>query len=74
MKSIFTIFAIGFLTFFLIAQVNAGNAMKHTSEAMEHAGQALAHGEDGQAKILKEHAEQSLKHALEAENAHANSH
>lgn len=63
-----------FITFFLSTQVSANDAMKHTSAAMEEAGHALSHGEDGHAKMLKDHAEKSLKHALEAENAHVNSH
>lgn len=75
MKNISTILAIGLLTFFLSAQVNAsgyggqtesaGKASGFMAEAINHAEMAKTHGDD--AKEILQHAELSLKYANNAE-------
>jgi Small metal-binding protein len=72
MKNILTTVGISTLVLFLIAPAYAHES--HTAEAMEHAGMAQAHGEDGHAKVLLQHAEESLKHAQAAEKQYADQH
>jgi hypothetical protein len=64
-------FAIGVLGVLLATPVIADH---HTAQAIEHAAMAKAHGEDGHAKVLLKHAEESLGHAQAAEKQHAEQH
>ncbi|MBN9133991.1 MAG: metal-binding protein SmbP [Nitrosomonadales bacterium SCN 54-20] len=64
-------FAIGVLGVLLATPVIADH---HTAQAIEHAAMAKAYSEDGHAKVLRKHAEESLVHAQEAEKKHAEQH
>jgi len=72
MKYIPTTLASSMVALFLVAPVSAHE--NHTVQAIEHAAMAEAHGEDGHAKLLLKHAEESLKHAQAAEKQHADHH
>ena len=68
MRHLRATFAITSLAVFLSVPVMAHD--DHTAQAIEHAAMVKAHGEDGHAKVLLKHAEDSLKHAKASEKQH----